>query len=165
MSSFKSPTPSLPQGQTLLREIAALQARLEQERTQRSFLQTSQRDSKDQVAEQLAMQVGRCRRAVYPNQTMTYQLGLDCRASRRPGVVATDRRRGLMEQHIADPASGVAARLRGDGHGGSVVCVLGLCCPRIIGQRKDCNSKTACLVLCAGYEMTMMVIMMSAIAA
>ncbi len=44
------------QGQTLLREVAALQSRLDQERTQRSFVQTAIRDSKDEVAQRLQAQ-------------------------------------------------------------------------------------------------------------
>ena len=49
----------LTQGQTLLREIAALQGRLDQERTQRSFVQSAIRDSKDEVSGRLQEQVRR----------------------------------------------------------------------------------------------------------
>jgi len=45
------------QGQTLLREIASLQGRLDQERTQRSFVQSAIRDSKDEVSHRLEAQV------------------------------------------------------------------------------------------------------------
>lgn len=48
-----------PQGQTLLREISALQSRLDQERTQRSFVQSAVKDSKDEVSIKLQQQAGR----------------------------------------------------------------------------------------------------------
>lgn len=47
------------QGQTLLREITALQSRLDQERTQRSFVQSAVKDSKDEVSIKLQQQVRR----------------------------------------------------------------------------------------------------------
>ena len=47
------------QGQTLLREISALQSRLDQERTQRSFVQSAVKDSKDEVSIKLQQQAGR----------------------------------------------------------------------------------------------------------
>lgn len=45
------------QGQTLVREIAGLAGRLEQERTHRAFVQSAMRSSKDLVGTQLAEQV------------------------------------------------------------------------------------------------------------
>ncbi len=40
-----------------MREIASLQGRLDQERTQRSFVQSAIRDSKDEVSHRLEAQV------------------------------------------------------------------------------------------------------------
>ena len=54
-----APVADVLQGQTLLREISALQSRLDQERTQRSFVQSAVKDSKDEVSIKLQQQASR----------------------------------------------------------------------------------------------------------